>query len=79
MRDVSGRQRGVVVGQSPLMDRVNGATAVEQRIFHVRSVEAAWTRGRDICRSQQVAAVRFDCGVSAVPGWRVLERVIQVV
>ena len=32
MRDVSGRQRGVLVGQSPLMDRVMGAIAVEQRL-----------------------------------------------
>ena len=42
MRDVSGRQRGVLVGQSPLMARVK-ATAVGQRICHVlRSVEAVF-------------------------------------
>ena len=68
LRDVSGRQRGVLVGQSMLTDRVKGATAVEQRICHVlRSVEAEFVDQGPLDSGQwHVVADVGSSGVEAV-------------
>ena len=65
MRDVSGKQRGVLVGQSLLMDRVKGATAVEQQICHaLRSVEAMFVDQGPLDSAQWHAVA--DVGSSGV-------------